>query len=121
MSLPIYESRRSKIETYCTLLKKNFLIYKEIQNGAVAMSYIRKGFLIYEERLCNRSLLDFLIYEEFFFSLFLSVYTCTEGQKRRRRLRDLALLLRIRRDFVREAKSVLQSVYSVVAASKQDV
>jgi hypothetical protein len=29
--------------------KKNFLIYKEIQNGAVAKSYIRKGFLIYEE------------------------------------------------------------------------
>jgi hypothetical protein len=29
--------------------KKIFLIYKEIQNGAVAKSYIRKGFLIYEE------------------------------------------------------------------------
>jgi hypothetical protein len=28
---------------------KNFLIYKEIQNGAVAKSYMRKGFLIYEE------------------------------------------------------------------------
>jgi hypothetical protein len=26
-----------------------FLIYKEIKNGAVAKSYIRKGFLIYEE------------------------------------------------------------------------
>jgi hypothetical protein len=26
-----------------------FLIYKEIQNGAVAKSYMRKGFLIYEE------------------------------------------------------------------------
>jgi hypothetical protein len=25
------------------------LIYKEIQNGAVAKSYMRKGFLIYEE------------------------------------------------------------------------
>ncbi len=29
--------------------KNIFLIYKEIQNGAVAKSYIRKGFLIYEE------------------------------------------------------------------------
>ncbi len=26
-----------------------FLIYKEIQNGAVAKSYMGKGFLIYEE------------------------------------------------------------------------
>ncbi len=26
-----------------------FLIYKEIQNGAIAKSYMRKGFLIYEE------------------------------------------------------------------------
>jgi hypothetical protein len=35
-----------------TLIKKEnqiFLIYKEIQNGAVAKSYMRKGFLIYEE------------------------------------------------------------------------
>jgi hypothetical protein len=34
-----------------TLIIKNqiFLIYKEIQNGAVAKSYMRKGFLIYEE------------------------------------------------------------------------
>jgi hypothetical protein len=29
--------------------KSNFLIYKEIQSGAVAKSYMRKGFLIYEE------------------------------------------------------------------------
>ena len=29
--------------------KKIFLIYKEIQSGAVANSYMRKGFLIYEE------------------------------------------------------------------------
>jgi hypothetical protein len=29
--------------------KKIFLIYKEIQNGAVAKSYMRKGFLIYED------------------------------------------------------------------------
>jgi hypothetical protein len=29
--------------------EKNFLKDKEIQSGAVAKSYIRKGFLIYEE------------------------------------------------------------------------
>jgi len=29
--------------------KKIFLIYKEIQMGAVAKSYMRKSFLIYEE------------------------------------------------------------------------
>jgi hypothetical protein len=28
---------------------KIFLIYKEIQSGAAAKSYMRKGFLIYEE------------------------------------------------------------------------
>jgi hypothetical protein len=42
-----------KVKFYgSTLLKKEnqiFLIYKEIQNGAVAKSYMRKGFLIYEE------------------------------------------------------------------------
>jgi len=31
---------------------KTFLIRKEIQNGAVAKLYMRKGFLIYEE-MCN--------------------------------------------------------------------
>ena len=36
-----------------------FLKYKEIQSGAVAKSYIRKGFLIYEE-MCKY----FPIYEE---------------------------------------------------------
>ncbi len=40
-------------------LNKIFLIYREIQSGAVAKSYMRKGFLIYEEmRKC------FPIYEE---------------------------------------------------------
>jgi hypothetical protein len=33
--------------------KKNFLIYKEIQMGSVAKSYMRKGFLIYEEMRKN--------------------------------------------------------------------
>jgi hypothetical protein len=54
---------------------KFFLIYKEIQSGAVAKSYMRKGFLIYEEmrkyfpiyeeavsHIC--SILNFLIYKE---------------------------------------------------------
>ncbi len=39
--------------------KKIFLIYKKIQNGAVAKSYMRKGFLIYEEMRKY-----FIIYEE---------------------------------------------------------
>jgi hypothetical protein len=38
-------------QTLCTDKKENqiFLKYKEIQSGAVAKSYMRKGFLIYEE------------------------------------------------------------------------
>ncbi len=38
------------------LIKKEnqiFLIYKEIQSGTVAKSYMRKGFQIYEEILKN--------------------------------------------------------------------
>jgi sulfur relay (sulfurtransferase) DsrF/TusC family protein len=65
-----------------------FLIYKEIKLGAVAKSYMRKGFPIYEEMrkyldiyeeagshiwLCNRSLMDFFIYEENFVFFFISV------------------------------------------------
>ena len=57
---------------------KIFLINKEIQSGAVAKSYMRNDFLIYEVmckylvtyeeaishiRLCNCSLMNFLIYE----------------------------------------------------------
>jgi hypothetical protein len=39
------------VNSPCTYKKENqiFLIYKEIQSGAVAKSYMRKGFLIYEE------------------------------------------------------------------------
>jgi hypothetical protein len=59
----------------------------EIQSGALAKSYMRKGFLLYEEMrkylviyeeavshkwLCNRSLLDFLKYEDFFSLFFIS-------------------------------------------------
>jgi hypothetical protein len=56
-----------------------FLIYQEIQSGAVAKSYMRKGFLIYEEmrKYLRRHLQllhsEFLIYEENLIS-FLSVY-----------------------------------------------
>ncbi len=68
--------------------KKIFLIYKEIQSGAVAKSYMRKGFLTYEEMrkyfpiydeavshicLCNCSILNFLIYEENLIFIFISV------------------------------------------------
>ncbi len=40
------------LTVWCYTDKKEnqiFLIYKEIQSGAVAKSYMRKGFLIYEE------------------------------------------------------------------------
>jgi hypothetical protein len=68
--------------------KKTVFSYKEIQKEAVAKSYMRKGFLIYEEMrkylvkyeeafshnwLCNCSLLNFLIYEENFILFFISV------------------------------------------------
>ncbi len=68
---------------------KIFLIYKEIQSGAVAKSYMRKGFLIYEEMrkyfpiygeavsyiwLCNCSILNFPIYMRKIWFSFLSVY-----------------------------------------------
>ncbi len=43
-----------------TLIKKKiYIIYMEIQNGAVAKSYMSKGFLIYEE-ICKY----LTIYEE---------------------------------------------------------
>ncbi len=76
------------IQTYQKQENQIFLIFKEIQSGAVAKSYMRKGFLIYEEMrkyfpiyeesvrliwLCNCSILNFLIYEENFIS-FLSVH-----------------------------------------------
>ncbi len=65
----------------CTDKKENliFLIYREIQSGAVAKSYMRKDFLIFEEMrkyfpiyeeavshiwLCNCSTLNFPINEE---------------------------------------------------------
>jgi hypothetical protein len=40
---------------------KTFLIYKEIQMGSSAKSYMRKGFLICEEM---RKYMNFTIYEE---------------------------------------------------------
>jgi hypothetical protein len=58
----------SVAKSYCIKMRKGFLIYEEM----------RKYLTIYEEavshiRLCNRSLLNFHIYGEIFFS-FLSVY-----------------------------------------------
>ncbi len=67
---------------------QNFPKYKEIQNGAVAKSYITNGLLIYGEMfphfliywetlphiwLCNCSTLNFLIYGEKIDFLFISV------------------------------------------------
>ncbi len=63
--------------------------YKEIQNGEVAKSHMRKSFLIYEEMrkffpifeeavrhiwLCNFSILNFLTYEENLILFFISAY-----------------------------------------------
>jgi hypothetical protein len=43
--------RHCQKERLYTDKKENqiFLVYKEIQSGAVAQSYLKKGFLIYEE------------------------------------------------------------------------
>jgi hypothetical protein len=43
----IERKMRSILRTVYTLIKI-FLIYKEVQKGAVAKSYMRKGFPIYE-------------------------------------------------------------------------
>ncbi len=68
-----------------------FLINKETQSGAVAKSYMRKGFRIYEKMhkyfpiyeeavrhlwLCNCSILNFLLYEENLLFFFISGETC---------------------------------------------
>ena len=47
----VKNSHKNGINNKDTDKKENpiFLIYKEIQNGAVAKSYMRNGFLIYEE------------------------------------------------------------------------
>jgi hypothetical protein len=48
------EHRTACIAVHCTLKKKEtiFLVYKEIQMGAVAKSFMRQGFLIYSMRKC---------------------------------------------------------------------
>jgi hypothetical protein len=59
-----------------TLIKKEnqiFLIYKETQSGAVAKSYMRKGFQIYEE------FLNLLIFEENLIFFFISIVELTDG------------------------------------------
>jgi hypothetical protein len=48
----VWTNSSQQKKTYFTLMKTDieiFLICKEIQMGSVAKSYIRKGFLIYEE------------------------------------------------------------------------
>jgi hypothetical protein len=77
----------TEFKCQCTLIKKKikFFSYKEIQNGAVAKSYMTNGlliygeifarFLIYEEALphiglYNCSTLNCLIYEENLFFFF---------------------------------------------------
>jgi hypothetical protein len=47
----IWASKSLVSAVHCTLIKRNyiFLIYKEIQTGVVAKSYMRKSFLRYEE------------------------------------------------------------------------
>jgi hypothetical protein len=48
LTVPVLENRgKPEPPTGCTDKKENkiFLIYKEIQNGAVAKSYMMKGFL----------------------------------------------------------------------------
>ncbi len=47
----LFENFRAKIARNCTgkKEKKIFLISQEIQSGAVEKSYMRKGFLIYED------------------------------------------------------------------------
>ena len=47
----VFEYFILSLRSVCTDKKENqiFLKYKEIQSGAVAKSYMRKGFLIYEE------------------------------------------------------------------------
>ncbi len=67
------------------LIKKEnkiFLIYKEIQMGSGAKSYMRKGFLIYVHHIWGGRYLtlhpiplNFLIYEENFIFFFISVLT----------------------------------------------
>ncbi len=93
IDIPLKFARRLRCQLRYTDKKDNqiFLMYKEIQNGPVAKSYMTNGlliyggifthFLIHQEalphiRLCNSSTLNFLIYEErkIQFS-FLSVYT----------------------------------------------
>jgi hypothetical protein len=52
---PPTAKRRPKVGSTADYTDKQenqiFLIYKEIQSGAVAKSYMRKSFLIYEENL----------------------------------------------------------------------
>ena len=61
---PVYSGRLYSLPCTYKFENKLFLIYKEIQMGAVAKSYMRKGFLIYEEMRKN-----LVMYEEAVFHI----------------------------------------------------
>jgi hypothetical protein len=46
---PLIWIRITRAQLHYEKENKIFLVYKEIQKGAVAKSYMKKGFLIYEE------------------------------------------------------------------------
>ncbi len=54
--------KKAPLILYYALIKKNFLIYKEIQSGAVAKSYMTNGLLIYGDWGNSTHFLYFLIY-----------------------------------------------------------
>ncbi len=55
--------------------KKIFLIYREIQMGAVAKSYMRKGFPIYEEMRKYLARRPLFIYDFTTVPLWISLYS----------------------------------------------
>jgi hypothetical protein len=80
-------TKHDEMLTESTLIKKEkkiYLIYKEIQSGAVAKSYMRKGFLINISPYMRRplviydfatacSILNILMYEEILIFFFISL------------------------------------------------
>ncbi len=59
-----------------------FLIYKEIQGGAVAKSYMRKGFLIYEEMhkyflICEEAVKSYMTLQLLHSEFYILFYQCS--------------------------------------------
>ncbi len=88
LALYVFVLLRGKGWRKLTKLLRHIHVYKEIQSGAVTKSYMRNGFLIYEEMrqyfpiyeeavshiwFCNCSIVNFLIYEENLIFFFISV------------------------------------------------